>query len=80
MALRQTAIKKGIEHVICLWKAYVLGNWKNHVAKAENVGFNSYSSPLQRHSLSSIEFLENFHCILLENICLYTSIISTIFA
>ena len=34
------------------------------IAKAENDAFISYSSPLQRRSLSNIEFLENFHCVL----------------
>ena len=64
MGLRQNGIKKGTKHVIFHWKVYFSVNQKNHVAKTENVAFNSYSSLLQRHSPSNIEFLENFHCIL----------------
>ena len=56
MELRKNGIKKRTKHFS--------GNQKNHVAKAESVAFNSYSSLLQRHSPSNIEFLENFHCIL----------------
>ena len=47
------------------WKSYFSGNQKNHITKTENVAFSTYSSPLQRHSRSNIEFLENFHCVLL---------------
>ena len=64
MGLRQNGIKKGTKHVIYHWKVYFSGNWKNHLAKAENITFNSYNSPMQRHSPSNIELLENFHCIL----------------
>ena len=64
MGLRQNGIKKGTKHAIYHSKAYFSGNQKNHVAKAKNVVFNSYSSLLQRYSPSNIEFLENFHRIL----------------
>ena len=44
-------------------KLFFFRDYKNHVAKAENVAFNGHSYPLQRHTPSNIEFLENFHCI-----------------
>ena len=81
MGLRQYGIKEVAKHVIYHWKAYFSGNQKNHVSKAKNVIFDNYSSPLQRHSLSNKDFLENFLWTLKENIFLYTtSNINTIFA
>ena len=79
MQLRQNGINKESKHVIFHWKSYFSGNEKSHVVKTENIVLSSYSAPLQRHSPLNIEFLESFHCILKENICLYTSVISTIF-
>ena len=79
MGFRQNGGKKRTKHVIYHWKAHSSGNQGNHVAKAECVAFNSYSSPLQRRSPSNIEFLENFDCRLYENIYAYMQALSTQF-
>ena len=59
MELRQNGFKKRLNMLYTTGKLIFQGIRKKHVAKIENFAFNSYSSPLQRHSPSNIEFLEN---------------------